>query len=90
MPKSHDRPHREAKKPKANKKAAPAGLDVPKAAAEPGGPVKPKEPTKEVFLGLPGVSPHLGPPRQLLQQGEGSLLHLLPLREEAGRRARAS
>jgi hypothetical protein len=46
MPKSHDRPHREAKKPKANKKPAqPAsGFLRPQPAAP--APAKPKEPTK--------------------------------------------
>jgi hypothetical protein len=47
MPKSHDRPHREAKKPKANKKAAPAGAStLLKPQPSPAAPAKPKEPTK--------------------------------------------
>lgn len=47
MPKSHDRPHREAKKPKANKKpAAPAASTFLKPRPAPSPPVKPKEETK--------------------------------------------
>jgi len=46
MPKSHDRPHREAKKPKANKKPAQSASTFLRPTTPPPAPPKPKEPTK--------------------------------------------
>jgi hypothetical protein len=46
MPKSHDRPHREAKKPKANKKPAQAATSFLRPQSTPPAPAKPKEPQK--------------------------------------------